>query len=159
MSSSSFQVPRHGFTLLELLMVISIISLLAVIMFDYLGASRDKGTDGATTQNIVNARSQAEVYFANYQTYEGMCNDGELGIFLQLQAAADAQNLTPQTAYADNVAGTAVREACHDDVTAYAAWVPLKQGGGICIDSKNTTRISTTPLPAMPVGSRFACPL
>jgi hypothetical protein len=106
----------------------------------------------------VNARSQAEVYFANHQSYEGLCNDTNLGIFSHLQAAASAQNISPQASYADNVAGTATQEACHDDASAYAVWVPLKRGGGICIDSKNTTRITTTPLPATPVGSRFVCP-
>jgi hypothetical protein len=88
-----------------------------------------------------------------------MCNDTDLGIFAHLQAAAKAQNITPQTTYTDTAAGTLAREACHDDGSAYAAWVPLKQGGGICIDSKNTTRVTTTPLPATPIGSRFVCPL
>lgn len=143
-----------GFTLLELLIVISIIGLLAMITFDYLGSSRDKGADGATKQNVVNARSQAEVYFTNNGGYGGLCNNVAGGIFSHVQAATQAQNIVPRTSYAPNQAATAAREACHDSVTAYAVWVPLKQGGGICIDSQNTTRITATPLGA----NQFVCP-
>ncbi len=148
----------RGFTLLELLIVISIIGLLSMVVFDYLGSSRDKGSDAATKQNILNARSHAELYFTHNGTYEGVCNATNGGIFSQMQAATDAQGITPRTVYADTSAGTAVREACHDTLNAYAAWVPLKEGGGICIDSQNTTVVTATPLPATPVGARFVCP-
>ena len=147
-----------GFTLLELLIVISIIGLLAMITFDYLGSSRDKGADSATKQNLINSRSLAELYFTNNATYEGLCNAAAPGIFANMRAATVAQNITPQAVYADNSPGTIAREACHDSATAYAAWVPLKEGGGICIDSQNTTVITTTPLPATPIANRFVCP-
>jgi len=137
---------NKGFTLLELLIVISIIAILTVITLDYLGSSKERVADAGVKQNLVNARGQAEVYFTNSESYEGVCNSVSLGIYRQVRAAARAQKLTTTGLYEDTTPGSATQEVCHDSGTAYAAWVPLSQGGGMCIDSQNNTR---TGVPAL----------
>jgi prepilin-type N-terminal cleavage/methylation domain-containing protein len=145
---------NKGFTLLELLIVVAIIGILTAITFDYLGSSKERGADAGTKQNLVNARPQAEVYFSNNESYEGVCNSVSFGIYRQIRAAARAQKLTTTGLYEDTTAGSATQEVCHDSGTAYAAWVPLSQGGGICIDSQNNTR---TGVPALGA-NELICP-
>ncbi len=145
---------NKGFTLLELLIVITIIAILTVITLDYLGSSKERGADAGVKQNLVNARGQAEVYFSNSGSYEGVCNNVSLGIYKQVRAAARAQRLTTTGLYEDTTVGSASQEVCHDSVTAYAAWVPLSQGGGMCIDSQNNT---VTGVPAVGA-NEVVCP-
>lgn len=148
---------KKGFTLLELLIVITIIGIIAAVVMVSMSQSKAKGADAGVKNNIVNARSQAEVYFTNNnRSYLGMCNDTSLGIFKMMQAAARAQNITPRAAYALADAGAWNAETCHDSDGAYAAWVPLQvtsfgasRSGtpvGVCIDSRNTTKIINADL-------------
>ena len=144
---------NKGFTLLELLIVVAIIAILTLITLDYLGSSRERGADAGTKQNLVNARGQAEVYFANNESYEGVCNSVSQGIYRQVRAAARAQKLTTTGLYDDATAGSAAQEVCHDSGTAYATWVPLSQGEGMCIDSQNNTLSGVPALSA----NQFTC--
>ncbi len=152
MSHSQKIIFNKGFTLFELLIVAGLIGILLAVFYAYLGESRDKGADGAVKQNILNARTQAEVYYtANNKSYLGLCNDSNLGIYRHLQKAAEAQNLVRKIAYSDGTASKYNVEQCNDTVSAYAAWVPLKTTNygpsrnghpvGLCIDSKNVTKI------------------
>jgi prepilin-type N-terminal cleavage/methylation domain-containing protein len=148
------ETTNRGFTLLELLVVVAIISLLAVISLAFLGDSKDKGGDAGVKQALVNARSQAEVYYANNAgSYEGVCSTGAArGIDKQVRAAARAYGITPQEDYFDT-AGDYDTEACHDSEDEYAVWVPLNDSTfavprGFCIDSHNITRESSSPLGA-----------
>lgn len=150
---------RQGFTLLELLIVIAIIGIIASVVLASMSQSKAKGADAGVKNNMVNARSQAEVYFTNNnRSYLGMCNDTSLGIFKMMQAAARAQNLTPRATYALADGGAWNLETCHDSIGEYAAWVPLQvtsfgasRSGtpvGVCIDSRNTTKIINADLAA-----------
>lgn len=148
-----------GFTLIELLVVIAIIGIIMAVAFGYLALSRNKGSDAGIQQNMVNARTQAEVYFANNgNSYEGVCeDDNRLKIGKHLNAAAKAYGKEPEETYAGGSAWN--REACYDSETAYAAWVPLKGSTsqsplGLCIDSNNATREVSSPL----TSGSTACP-
>jgi prepilin-type N-terminal cleavage/methylation domain-containing protein len=144
----------NGFTLLELLIVVAIIGILSAITVDYVGRSRGEGADAGVQRNLVNARTQAAVFFDNNGTFEGVCNNTTTGIFRHMRAAAQAQGITLRASYTDAQVGDAANDACHDSATAFAAWVPLKTGGGLCIDSNNTARVGTGGLPA----NQFTCP-
>lgn len=148
---------KKGFTLLELLIVITIIGIIAAVVMASMSQSKAKGADAGVKNNIVNARSQAEVYFtSNNRSYLGMCNDTSLGIFKMMQAAARAQNITPRATYTLADTGAWNAETCHDSTGEYAAWVPLQvtsfgasRSGtpvGVCIDSRNTTKIINADL-------------
>lgn len=157
---------RQGFTLLELLIVIAIIGILVAVVLASMSQSKAKGADAGVRSNLLNARSQAEVYYTNQnRSYSGVCNDTSLGIFKMMQAAARAQNITPRTPpYMPADVGAWNKETCHDSVDAYAVWVPLQvtsfgasRSGfpvGLCIDSLNTTKIINADLPS----SQTFCP-
>jgi prepilin-type N-terminal cleavage/methylation domain-containing protein len=145
--------PQRGFTLLELLIVVAIIGIMTAISIDYLSGSRERGAETGTRQNLVNARSQAEVYFANNNTYEGLCNNVSQGIFRQVRAAARAQGIITSGSYTDTTEGTATQEVCHDTAASYAAWVPLSGGDSLCIDS---TTILNTDVPGL-ASSQYLC--
>ena len=87
----SKSLKERGFTLLELLIVIAIIGILATVVLASMSQSKDKGADAGVKSNLLNARSQAEVYYTNSnRSYAGVCNDTTIGIFKQVQAAAKA---------------------------------------------------------------------
>ncbi len=66
----------RGFTLFELIIVITIVGIIISIVFSILSDSRNKGMEGAIEQNLVNARSQAEVYFhLNDFSHVGVCDN------------------------------------------------------------------------------------
>ena len=155
--------PKRGFTILELIVVFAIIAVLISIIIDYLGQKRNKGSDAAVQSNLVNARSQAEVYYTNNnKTYEGVCAVGSLetiGRFVE--AAKRSYGGNPSSPYTDAVASGYSVEACRDSVGAYAAWVPLRdsQSGvgnerGWCIDSAGVSRRVTDVLSP----NTYACP-
>ena len=131
----------QGFTLLELLMVIAIVAILLTLAVNYIDTSRSKGSDANVKANLKNAMSQAEVYYINQaRTYTGLCNDQTIGIFKKMQSAKRAFGGATQSTYDVSVASTWQTEACHDSVTAFAAWVPLKESTpaspvGWCVDS------------------------
>lgn len=145
---------NRGFTLLELLVVLGIIGLLAVVATAALGTSRDKGGDGGIKQNLQNARPQAELYFTNQtSSYEGVCNDTSTGIFKQIQASKRAYGGALKASYTDTVASTWDTEECHDAVTTYVVWIPVKASTlalprGWCIDNRGTSKLSTAVLAA-----------
>jgi prepilin-type N-terminal cleavage/methylation domain-containing protein len=75
---------RKGFTILELLIVIAIISILAAVVLVALNQSREKGKDSALKAQLAEARKQSELYYESmdgkYCDYDGgtSCFWGEL---------------------------------------------------------------------------------
>ncbi|MDB5266885.1 MAG: prepilin peptidase dependent protein type pilus assembly protein PilA [Parcubacteria group bacterium] len=59
----------HGFTLIELMVVISIIGLLASVIISSLNVARQKGRDGAIKQQIGQLRTLIELNYSEYGTY------------------------------------------------------------------------------------------
>lgn len=153
MQLSVQKLHKKGFTILELLVVLALIGIITVLALAYMQSSKEKGGDGGVRQNIINARSQAEVYYANNnESYNGVCSTVTArAIGKMVRAAAKAHGLTPSDPYADTDVGAWNAEACHDSTDEYAVWVPLSGSTagtprGLCIDSHNVTREGNSPL-------------
>jgi prepilin-type N-terminal cleavage/methylation domain-containing protein len=117
---------NKGFTLIELLVVIAIIGILSAVVLASLNTARNKGSDAAVKSQMASARSQAELFYDNAQTYTSVC--------------ADTQMIALLNAASTNGAGNITSDVCNQSSTEYAATAPLKTGGNWCIDSKGTSK-------------------
>jgi prepilin-type N-terminal cleavage/methylation domain-containing protein len=142
---------NKGFTLIELLVVIAIIGILASVVLAALTDSRKKGTDTSIKSALREARSQAELYYSNNNTYDTVCALGDsskignmvLSARKQLRSSATAigGDTTPFSYSAnggttDAADGSAV---CHDSATGWAVIVSLKNpttaSSGWCVEA------------------------
>ena len=133
---------QRGFTLIELLVVIAIIGILASVVLASLNSARDKGADAAAKSSLNNMRAQAELFYDEPNSYEGMCDDPQI-----------VQGMTA----AENATGYPVD--CADDVNAWGMEVQLKATDPVlyyCVDStgKSTTSSSTSNIAE---GTNEAC--
>lgn len=143
---------NKGFSLLELLIVITIIGLLATVILNGVSNSRAKAYNSQIKQQLTSFRTAAEMYFLNqtptsYGPETSFCNDG---IFNDLTAANGAPGRFLDLASLP----TFTQLTCDSDGTAYAVKATLFSGNEYwCIDSKGASRqISGTP------GSGTLCP-
>ena len=154
---------KKGFTLLEMILVLSIISILALIMLSFLGASRDKGKNSSVKENLVNARSQAALYFVeNNNSYTGLCTNSK--IVAMIQSATRAVNIVPKAgSYEDTDVGDYDTEVCHASGASYAIWVPLTTSAsgaavGWCIDANYTSAQRSVASSNALLSSVYVCP-
>ncbi len=167
---------ERGFTLIELLVVIAIIGILAAIVLASLALTRSKGSDAVVKEDLVNARSQGELFYTtNGNSYNAgtaatdICDPaglvinthGPLPALLRLMAIAgpppgttrgvnsfilNAASVVGIGSVTKNAIGTAGNAVCNSSATAWAAQVPLKQGGFYCVDSTSAGVITAVSL-------------
>lgn len=133
---------QRGFTLLELLVVMVIIGILAAVVLASMSDARKKGSDGGVKSNLAGSRSQAEVFYNTNtvapNSYTSVCTNGAVGgaqgIGLAILSAAKAAGLS---SYATDAIGSLTTATCNDGASAWAAEVPLRQGGMWCVDWTN----------------------
>jgi len=113
-----------GFTLIELLVVIAIIGILSSVVIASLSSARGKGNGAAIKQNLVSIRTQAEIYYSDDFTFEGVCNNS-----IVMAARADANEL--------NGAGVVT---CNDGVESWAVAADLPTEGAFCVDGSGRGR-------------------
>lgn len=116
---------RRGFTLVELLVVISIMGFLSSIVINSLNSARSKGSDASVKQTMNNVRGQANiVYLDNSSSYSSVCSDPRV-----VEAIAQIK-----------VNNGTVTPICYNDATRWVLASPLKGGGFWCVDSTNAAR-------------------
>ena len=150
---------RGGFTLIELIVVFAIISILVAFIVAYLDHERHKGGNAAIISNMTNSRAQADLYFTNSGTYEGVCLDVGASTIGRFVKAAERAYSGGISVYDDSTASTWSSAQCHDTIGSYAIWIPNRESTmasplGWCTDNKNEVKSTTFILPP----GAFECP-
>src|SRR3989344_9261122 len=143
---SKYTRGQSGFTLIELLVVIAIIGILSSIVLVAIGSARSSGGDANIKSNLVNIRTQAELYALNNGNSYGSFNGGN----------PPALSLSPTSAclievganlFSDPTIKAAMKAAqkasgsvmtCFSNGNAWAVLVALKlpnAGSAWCVDS------------------------
>jgi len=134
---------KKGFTLIELLVVISIIGLLSSVVLASLRSARDRGNNAAVKSNMNNLRTQAAMYYDQYNNYAVVCSDPLIIRGRDAASMAGANNTTS--------------DICNGSSGAWAASVPLKTAEGSnnywCVDWAGTSKGHPSAL-----GSATTCP-
>lgn len=127
---------NRGFTLIELMVVVAIVSIVLAIVFASLGSARDKGQDASIQSEMKSLQNQIEVTFAggNYD-----------GLFTNNTWASDNTKIQVFLTSIDKQ--TTVHTA-GSSVSAWAAQVQLRQEANkyFCVDTSGKGSTSTTAL-------------
>jgi len=130
---------KKGFSLLELLIVITIVGLLSSIILSSVSQSRSRAYDSKIKQQLSSFRTAAEIYFSNQtpNVYGPAVSVCTAGIFNNVSAA----NGTPGL-YLDPISlPSFVQLVCQSTDSAYAVKATLSSGAEYwCVDNKGSSR-------------------
>ncbi len=135
-----------GFTLIELMVVISIIGVLSAIVLASMTAARNKGANAAVKADLNGVIKQAEIYFYAHSNAYGTAapSNTDCGVAAnQVGVFADTNISAALVAAKSAEGGTALYCTMPATGTAYAVAVPLKGGGYWCVDSTGIARSAT----------------
>jgi prepilin-type N-terminal cleavage/methylation domain-containing protein len=117
---------KKGFTLIEMLVVMSVIGMLSSVIFSAVQSARKKAIDAGVIKTLVSVKTQAEfvgdVYYTNH--YSGFCADAQIYRMY-----------------------SSVNGACNADTNGWAIYAPLTvpPAGttGWCIDNTGQSKART----------------
>lgn len=142
-----FSKTNRGFTLIELMIVVTIIGILSAIVLSALNNARSKGGDGAIKSTIANARSQAELFYNTNGTlqYQNLCIAGNASQDSRVTSAF------PMLQGATNAGSTEVSCGVTSGGGSWAIAARLKNVANTwyCVDSLNKGKVvtsATTPI-------------
>ncbi len=124
---------KKGFTIIELLVVIAIIGILASVVLVAVNNARDKGTNAGIKSNLSSMKSQASLFYENFQ----MSYDDGFSSVCTSNESATPPGIAHMVLAADTLDATAVVE-CNDDAASWAAAAGLvgeDSGSYFCVDS------------------------
>lgn len=140
-------IKNQGFSLIELLIVITIIGLLSTIVLNSLSSSRSKAYDSKVKQQLNSFRTAAEIYFANqepnsYGPASASCSGGMFN-------DVDHANGSPGIYIAEGNLPAGTQVVCSSSDSAYAIKATLYSGNDYwCIDNRGSSRQISGPIGA-----------
>lgn len=148
---------RRGFTLIELLVVIAIIGVLSAVVLASLNTARSKGTDAAVKSNLVQIRTQAEIFYGG--------NSNSYGTQVWATTAATCNtvgsmfantNVARSLAAADSANGGTNNVGCASTASTYVVAAALVETANTywCADSSGVSKQVNAAFP----GAIASCP-
>lgn len=139
------EMRSRGFTLVELLIVITIIGVLSTIFLNNLSTSRARAYDSKTKQQLSSFRTGAEIYFTNQEpnSYGPASVVCDQGIFNDVNAVDGSPGLyiAPGNLPLDT------QVVCDSSGAAYAVKASLYSDNEYwCVDNKGTARLIPGPI-------------
>lgn len=138
---STLSYAHKGFSLVELLISITIIGIMATIVLTSVSNARSRAYDAKIKQQLSSFRTAAEVYFANqmpnsYGPESVSCVSGIFNDF-------DPANGSPGLYVADGNLPDFTQVVCGSSDSAYAVKATLYSGDTYwCVDSKGSSRMA-----------------
>lgn len=112
---------KRGFTLIELIMVVAIISLIASIVLSSLSKAREKGNDTARIQSLHEVQSALQLFFTDNGFYPGG-DQTTLENFLSQGTKVYIGSINPNIVYR----GTDIKNnTCTSNCASYHLGIPL----------------------------------
>lgn len=139
---------RKGFTLVELLLVITIIGMIAAVVLIYLSGARGKSIDTKVRAQLNSTRSVAEVFYSTNNSYNGSAGNisGSCGTAQSMftDTISGMNRFTSQANYPNGALLT-----CYSTAEAYAVSALLPGVGGTnswCVDSQGNAKVRSAPI-------------
>ncbi len=131
---------KKGFSLVELLIVMTIIALLTTIILNSISNSRARAYDSKVKQQLVQFRTSAEVYFSNQNpnSYGPTVNVCSAGIFADTSVINGAPG---KFILAENLPFN-TQVVCGSNGSSYAVKASLYSGNQyFCIDNRGSAKV------------------
>ncbi len=135
---------KKGFSLVELLIVITIVGILSAVVLTNLNQSRVRSYDSKIKQQLISFRTSANLYYYNQipNSY-GTANNCTSGIFGDMTA----ENGRPGTYIASNNLPPSTQVLCLANGQEYAVKASLYYGNEyFCVDSKGAGKTISGPI-------------
>jgi len=148
---------QKGFTLAEVLIVLSIIVTMATFAITRLNPIRSRSKDTSIKVSLATLRNTAEINFNSQTGYASICNNLNQLSLTDPEIKSINDKIGKEVGSAAGVPATGLK--CYADTSSYFVYVPLVAASSnvFCIDSNGfSEELATTSMPATPA-TPFKC--